>query len=158
MNKLTDDELWSIIDDIDWKGACIKAKTKKRPYDIVAEAIVKNYSEYLLEIREFARNERLSIKIFLSNNNISTGNDSGWDLTAHIIGCGKDYIEEVKKKVLSGEYTNENIYKEIKYKENFEYSFGVVLEKIVGDRYWQTADDKYKEWLRNRKIDNLINQ
>ncbi len=158
---MTDNKLWKIIQDIGWPEACItnKDNKEKRPYDVVGDRIAEKYPEYILELRNFAKKERKSLVSFLSGCGIRTGGDSGWDLTAHIIGCGENYLKDVKERVNAGEYTMDNIYDEIPWQENFEYSFSYAIEKIIGSEKAskKTRDSDYLEWLRNRKIDKIIN-
>ena len=132
---MTDNKLWKIIQDIDWQGTC-KDKKKRKHWKHVAKSIVEKYPEHILELIYFTKKERESLIGFLSSYNIRTrGSDSGWDLTAHIVGCGKKYVEEVKQKVIDGEYSDANIYKKIPYRKNFEYSFGTALERLIGTNY-----------------------
>jgi hypothetical protein len=158
---MTKEEYWKIVDELNWKKFC--ENKEERPYDLVCDIILDKYPKNIVELRTYTEDERVKLGLYLSTYGIGVGNDSGWDLTAHIIGCGLDYLNEVEYKVNSGVYTYNNIYQEINYRENFQYSFGRAMEKLVEREFPNvkdkgTGEDLYKAWLRGNKIDELINQ
>ena len=166
---MTSKEIWKIIDWLNWETACEKENEKDdstRPYRKLGIKLAKKYPENILEIRDFVRKERKKLCYFLSNHGIVSGNDSGWDLTAHIIGCGKKYIDDIKDKVKSGQLNQIKIYN-IPYVENFQYTFSRAIEQIAdplkvvfeakGGKLGVPSDEEvYKIWLRDRKIDRII--
>lgn len=149
---MTRHEYWTIIDELDWKGRC--ERKDYRPYETIGDIIADEYPYNISELQEITREERDSITKFLSSNGIRTGNDSGWDLTAHIIGCGFDFVEFVRDKVNSGEYTFDNIYSEIPYIENFQYSFSKAYESLCAKENLESSssnkEEVYKEWLKGK--------
>ena len=119
---------WDIIKELDWVNLC-KDETKK-PYiqaRIKLDKIVGNNDRWLSEIKStvvaYRRilQEKLreySLKVYGERYIFpSISDDSLWDLTAHIVGCGKEDYEYVMNDpayVLCYLDT---------YKENFEYTF-----------------------------------
>ena len=159
---MTKHEYWTLIDEWNWKGRC--ENKEHRPYETIGDIIAETHPYDILTIQKITKEERTNIINFLNKNGIRTGNDSGWDLTAHIVGCGFDYINEVKDKVNSGEYNENNIYDEIPYRENFQYSIGKAMERIIEkeglDKSSGNREDVYGEWVkrevRDEKIDSLV--
>lgn len=119
---MTEQKSWEIVDEMNWS---VNHDYKK----ILAEL---NYKYDVMEIddlRQFAvaKREEL-IKVLYAHALEKTGSqysyygvsdDGFWDLTAHIVGSGEDYYNEVmqdpeKAKVLADSR---------KYVENFEYCF-----------------------------------
>lgn len=156
MNK---EEYWKIIDELNWKGRC--ENNEHRPYEKIGKLISEKYPYQILELCENTREEKYHLTTLLRKNNIPCGNDSGWDLTAHIIGCGKPYLDETMNKICIGEYTNENIYQLIDYRENFQYSFNKAFGFFLKSKGIETnglsEEEVYKSCIKKMVREENIN-
>ncbi len=108
---------WDIISDLGWG-------TKSVDYKKLGEALKLSYPNKIYELREFVRDKQKLLMNKLNEYADIQGNrrtywkvgDDGFsDLTAHIIGLGKEKYEEV--------CNNPAIAWTIKYKESFLYVF-----------------------------------
>ena len=155
MGKYTEDELWEIVEDLEWKNA----KSQKRYHITISKKLIKKYFYDIEEIQIFVRSKRKQIKDFLKewqneqnsrfNNHYHLGSDDGfWDLTAHIVGLGK----KVYNSVLIHPKKASDMALEHNYVENFEYSFEMKHNDELTELYKQQK--KLEE--RKRKLNNNI--
>ena len=99
-------------------------------YKVLRKELPEIYSEKDIErTKEFIVSKRKELgKVltkFEKDNKLSgfyaVGDDGFWDLTAHIVGLGKERYDSVMKNpVIAREISLNNM-----YKENFEYSFNI---------------------------------
>jgi hypothetical protein len=123
---LKEDRYWGIINELDWgrefRGRWLFKKLGK-------QLASTHYSD-IEELEKFAKDKRKdlvsAIKIWEKKNNIQfpCGDDGFWDLTAHIVGLGKEeYYKNLKNpKLAYGRAKADD------YKENFEYVFNYAKE------------------------------
>jgi len=112
-------QIWSIIDAIGWGNITTDN-------DSIKVALSKVYDKRKIEsIGEMASRlrERLAKRVekYEAQNQIenlfNVGDDGFWDVTAHIVGLGKEAYDKAMKDPSS--------FVELDYEENFEYSFQV---------------------------------
>lgn len=122
-------KFWDVIGEINWRGLC-KDKNHNKPYDISKERlnqITNNNDTWKYQIEDTAKAYRLILEEKLHEYSLKkynnrykfpiVSNDTLWDLTAHIVGCGKEVYNSVMRYPQTIEdYLNE-------YVENFEYTF-----------------------------------
>lgn len=112
-------QIWSIIDAIGWG-------TITTDYDSIKLALSKVYNKRKIEsignrVRKIRKHLASSITDYEAKNQIENlfneGDDGFWDVTAHIVGLGKDAYNRAMKdpsQFVGGDY-----------EENFEYSFQI---------------------------------
>jgi Protein of unknown function (DUF4240) len=124
--KYTEDEIWKIILELDWKPS---SKTN-RYHKTVKQKLMNDYIFDIEEIKNFVKGKRKELQQFLREWRKEQktkiiyhfgSDDSFWDLTAHIVGLGKDFYEYI----LNNPKTASDMANERDYVENFEYSFNV---------------------------------
>ena len=110
-------EIWSIIDAIGWG-------TITTDNDLIKAALSRVYSERKIEsIGAMARRLRGKLTSRVRSyehehqieNLFNVGDDGFWDVTAHIVGLGKEAYDKAMK--------DPSTFVELNYEENFEYSF-----------------------------------
>lgn len=133
-NKRKTYDFWNIIWQLNWKKECDKCSSREdRPYVITYEKLKElcDGDEILMgSIGDTARAYRKVLQDKIQQYSLdnfgsrwkypSVSDDSFWDLTAHIVGCGKDAYEKAcnhPETIVNDYIDNHN------YKENFEYTF-----------------------------------
>jgi len=113
---------WDMINKLKWSavgGYLYKEK---------GEWLKTNYSpEEIRQLQEFVKNKRsiLVDKLTSIKTQWGTGDDGFWDLTAHIVGLGKDeYYNSLNNPIIVSERVTKS-----DYKENFQYIFQYSFEK-----------------------------
>ncbi|MDG1949962.1 MAG: hypothetical protein P8J32_04045 [bacterium] len=115
-----ENKCWCIVDEIGWKdlsGHREKSVNFRIKYPL--------YGSYMRKFSQHMRNklnEAIDSYAKQSGECIPTvGRDSGWDLTAHIVGLGKrTFYETLKNPELAA-----MMYAQGDYIENFEYVFSI---------------------------------
>ena len=125
---INDDKWWDIIESINWK--------ERHDYTNIGKELEKRYTEQELEtLAVFIKYQRsLLTEVLMRHAHNETGDlydyygvsdDGFWDLTAHIVGLGKETFNDIM-------YNNPERAKEIadesSYVENFEYIFHYAYE------------------------------
>ena len=121
-------DFWYIIDKLGWRTLCKKGV--KQPYTEtkkILNEITNGDETFKKDILYYTKLYRKLLVEKISEYSIETygddhvfpavSDDTYWDLTAHIVGCGKstyDKVMEYPETLM--EYLNE-------YVENFEYTF-----------------------------------
>ena len=119
--KYHEDKMWAMIFDIGWG-------IKSLDYKFIRKNLLDRYLDKdLLRLKEFVKYKRkelckilteYEIKIRIKNY-FRVSDDGFWDLTAHIVGLGKERYDSIIE--------NPEIAQEISinymYKENFQYIF-----------------------------------
>jgi hypothetical protein len=122
--KLHIEKMWNYIFDIGWG---IKTNNHK----ILRKTLPDKYSEKeIIQLKEFSVYKRRELQKVLNNytkiNNLGysyyhVSDDGFWDLTAHIVGLGKErYYSVVNDPSIAREISLNYL-----YIENFEYSFTI---------------------------------
>lgn len=117
---------WKMIEEIGWEK---HERFYRGGYKTETEELLKKYpKELVLVLGEFARNQRMRLKEVLNQYSINKigsldyyglGDDSFWDLTAHIVGLGhKKYYQ-----VLNDPEIARTMARNADFVENFEYIF-----------------------------------
>lgn len=125
-----DFNFWEVVEKLGWKQKCKEGID--RPYEETAKVlkeIVGSDAMLGTEISKTARAYRTvlvdkireySLKEYGNRYKFPrVGDDTFWDLTAHVVGCGKNDYE----RVFNDPKLIENYLRS--YKENFEYTFSV---------------------------------
>ena len=122
LNLKTDDFYWKLIETINWK----KISSESNDYNNkVCEIVTSTLSENAIkELSDFIKDKyRFLINLMkYCSYSLKLGDDSTWDICAHVVGCGKNAFYEVVNNPSSIEK-----YKPL-YKENFIYGFSKALE------------------------------
>ena len=115
--------MWEHIFNIGWGVKSLNYKELKK-------RISENYSDKEIKrIKEFAVFKRRELKKVLNDfeknigipNYYNVSDDGFWDLTAHIVGLGKErYNSVINDPVIAREIVINNM-----YRENFEYIFNI---------------------------------
>jgi len=122
--KYHEDKMWAMIFDIGWG-------IKSLDYKFIRKNLLDRYLDKdLLRLKEFVKYKRkelckilteYEIKIRIKNY-FRVSDDGFWDLTAHIVGLGKERYDSIIE--------NPEIAQEISinymYKENFQYIFNKI--------------------------------
>lgn len=121
-------KFWDIINKLGWETLCKNGV--ERPYNTTKEIlneITDGDARWQNEISRTAKSYRAILEDKLRESSLekygnryvfpSVSDDTFWDLTAHVVGCGEDAYNNV---MLHPE-TIETYLKE--YVENFEYTF-----------------------------------
>ncbi len=110
---------WNLVKEIGWGTKSTNSKNLKRRLhkeynqeflDAMKDIAVRQRRALAMIMDEFALKETGSISSYW---NVS--DDGFWDLTAHIVGLGKEVYDFICKNPIYA--------KTIKYEENFEYMF-----------------------------------
>ncbi len=114
MKKLTEQELWKLIESADWKS----------DYDLerVKALFAKLPKSTLKQLHEFYDKKRHALcdkfeSDWLGDPGIPVGDDSWWDLTAEVVGRGQRFYNAITAKKLRKMAIT------FDYMENFGYSF-----------------------------------
>ena len=116
---------WNFVAKVGWG-------TKTTDYKKLRRIFHKEYSpEFIRSMKEIAMEKRLELTAIMDRHAIKetgsiasywgVGDDGFWDLTAHIVGLGKEMYDFVCKNPIYA--------KTINYTENFEYSFNIEREE-----------------------------
>ena len=117
MAKLTEKELWRLIEDVTWKA--------DHDYDRIGNEWSKLDENIFNQVEEFARRKQAELAnkfeaAWLGNDgNGGIGvSDDGWDdLTADVVGRGEEFYNSVTADMLREMADDDD------YEENFMYSF-----------------------------------
>lgn len=125
INTTTEEDLkWAVIERLNW----INVKSSDEINDI-SEFLKNNYDEKIISnVAEFAKLKRKELSEILTKyekqinvrNFYNVSDDGFWDLTAHVVGLGKDFYHLVLMKP--------EIARTVNAVENFEYIFTKALK------------------------------
>jgi hypothetical protein len=112
---------WNLVKEIGWG-------TKTTDNKMIKRTLRKEYNEeFIKSMKDIAVRQRRALATIMDEHALKeTGNitgywdvsdDSFWDLTAHIVGLGKEVYDFICKNPIYA--------KTIEYKENFEYCFSI---------------------------------
>lgn len=130
---------WNIITELDWKnvpinsgGTCDYLKLTKKLINKYPLNIIDDLREFVKEKRKILCDKlnEYSISKIGTVNYYGIGDDSFWDLTAHITGCG----HKIYNKILENPEEAKIMAKNYNYIENFQYVFGEsAIETILNE-------------------------
>ena len=130
-------DFWNIIEQLDWKGKCV---SEDRPYNVTKQQLVDICHKDVILVNDIAETARAYRRVLADkiqqysldnfNNRYKyplISDDSFWDLTAHIVGCGKEAYEKAcnHPETIARDYVDNH-----NYKENFEYTFNGI-DKLI---------------------------
>ena len=113
------ENFWALVEEIGWG-------TKTTDTKLIKRTLRKEYNEvFIKSMKDIAIRQRRALATIMDEHALkeagsiggywNVSDDSFWDLTAHIVGLGKEVYDFICKNPIYA--------KTIKYKENFEYSF-----------------------------------
>jgi len=129
---------WNLVEEIGWGTKTTDTKKLKR-------TLRREYNEeFINAMKDNALRQRRALATIMDEHALKeTGSiasywgvsdDSFWDLTAHIVGLGKEVYDFICKNPIYA--------KTIKYKENFEYIFNEEPKKeYMADEVEEKAED-----------------
>ena len=129
---------WNLVEEIGWGTKTTDTKKLKR-------TLRREYNEeFINAMKDNAVRQRRALATIMDEHALKeTGSiasywgvsdDSFWDLTAHIVGLGKEVYDFICKNPIYA--------KTIKYKENFEYIFNEEPKKeYMADEVEEKAED-----------------
>ena len=120
--NIKDDTYWNMIHNIGWGKSYMYKQMAKELEESYSKDRVEKLALFVKAMKYYIQNEMYA---YLIKNNLSFGyyevsDDGMWDLTAHIVGLGKDMFYKV--------LADPSLAKTIEAHENFEYIFNHAYE------------------------------
>lgn len=149
-----DGDFWKIVNELGW------GRPSTDYHKLGEKLIYFIYDEDSIEqLREISQQKRATIADIIrhTNKNIARiwgGDDSFWDLTAHIVGLGEEFFT----RVINNPETINEVGKT--YKENFEYLFSKCSDFCKTDEGIKLLKIPLKErktlYLRTKKLEQIL--